>query len=204
MNPSASSPPSALYSRAELTELLGAVGDGVQVDRSVRFIGGGHVRIGNRVRIDCFGLLSAGPDGIEIGDNVHIGAGGYLFGGGGRIALEDFAGLSSRVAIYTATDDYTGAALTNPTVPDEFRTVKTGAVRLGRHVIVGSGSVILPGVALGFGAAVGALTVVRKNVRDCEVVYGNPMQRMPKPRDGARLRALEQACRARQATEGQE
>ena len=93
--------------------------------------------------------------------------------------------------MYTASDDYTEGFLTNPTVPDEFRQVTTGPVVVGRHAIVGAGSVILSGVTLGFGASVGALTLVRKSVGECEIVYGNPLQKLPRLRDGGRLRELE-------------
>ncbi len=180
------------FTRDELLALgLAAVGDDVRIDRSIRIFGAEHIRIGNRVRIDCFALLSAGAGEIIIGDNVHIAAGCYLFGSGGAIKLEDFVGLSARVAIYTASDDYTEGFLTNPTVSDEFRRLTTGPVHLERHAIVGSGSVLLPGVTLGFGSSVGALTVVRASIGECEIVSGNPARKLPRLRDGVRLREIE-------------
>lgn len=179
-------------SRDQLEALgFASLGDDVRIHPSVIFFGAERIRIGSRVRIDCFSVLSAGPEGIVIGNNVHVAAGCYLFGSGGPITLDDFSGLSSRVALYTATDDYLGGALTNPTVPDAFKQVARGPVTLGRHAIVGAGAVVLPNVALGFGAAVGALAVVRKGVAECDIVYGNPTQRLPRKRDGDRLRRLE-------------
>lgn len=166
-------------------------GMNVQIDRTVQFYGAEHISIGNNVRIDSFCLLSAGSSGLSIGSYVHIGAGCYLFGSGGRLELQDFCGLSSRVSIYTATDDYSGGALTNPMLPDRFRNVTSGSVVLERHAIVGAGSVILPEVCLYYGSAVGALTVVRKSVASGEIVYGNPMQRLPQRRDIGRLMSLE-------------
>ena len=180
------------FSRDELLAMgIRSVGAPVWVDRSVRFFGPERISMGSRVRIDCFAILSAGTEGIRIGSHVHIAAGCFLFGSGGEIVLEDFAGLSSRVSVYTASDDYLGGHLTNPTVPDEYRKIQRGRVHLGRHVIVGSGAVLLPGVSLGAGAAVGALTVVRKSVPNCAIVYGNPMQRLPGSRDGQLLSKLE-------------
>jgi acetyltransferase-like isoleucine patch superfamily enzyme len=182
----------SLYTLDELRALGVAVrGADIAVDRSVQFFGAEHVLLGNRVRIDCFGLISAGQDGIEIGSNIHIAAGCYLFGSGGRITLADFANLSSRVAVYTASDDYSGGYLTGPTVPNEFKRLTCSSVSVGRHAIIGAGSVILPGVSLGFGAAVGALTVVRRSVGECEIVSGNPAETLPRRRDGERLRRLE-------------
>jgi galactoside O-acetyltransferase len=51
-------------------------------------------------------------------------------------------------------------------------------VFLGRHVIVGSGSVILPGVTLEDGVAVGALSLVTKDCEAFGVYAGNPARRI--------------------------
>ena len=45
-------------------------------------------------------------------------------------------------------------------------------VTVGRHVIVGNGSVLLPGVTLGEGAAVGALSIVKRDVPPFAIVAG--------------------------------
>lgn len=54
--------------------------------------------------------------------------------------------------------------MTNPMVPVEFTNVTHADVNIGRHVIIGSGSVVLPGVTIGEGAAVGALSLVKKGL----------------------------------------
>ncbi len=71
--------------------------------------------------------------------------------GSARIKVEDYAGLSSCVAVYSSNDDYSGTAMTNPTVPSRFTNVTRRPVTIGRHVIIGSGSVVLPGVTIGEG-----------------------------------------------------
>lgn len=183
---------SHLYSKSDLQQLgFAACGEDVRIDRSVRFFGPEHITIGDHVRIDCFAMISASAHGIRIGSNVHIAAGCYLFGGGGSVVLGDFSGLSSHVVLYTSTDDFVSGHLTNPTIPDSFRLVRSASVELGRHALVGSGSVVLPGVTLGFGASVGALTLVRKSVNDCEIVAGNPAMTLPMRRSREKLAALE-------------
>lgn len=164
------------YSSDELRTLLASVGDNVKVHRSVQMFSPHLIHVGSNVRIDCFSVMSAGQQGIYIGDHVHVAAGVYLFGSGGRIVLESFCNLSSRVAVYTASDDYTEGYLTNPTVPMKFRKVRQGDVILRRHTIVGTGSVLLPAVTLGLAAAVGALTLVHKPVGDFLVVAGIPFR----------------------------
>jgi galactoside O-acetyltransferase len=62
------------------------------------------------------------------------------------------------VAIFSSNDDYSGNYLTNPMVPSAFTNVLHGDVILKKHVIVGSGSVILPNLTIEEGVSIGALT----------------------------------------------
>ncbi|MSU34378.1 MAG: hypothetical protein EXS36_04585 [Pedosphaera sp.] len=57
------------------------------------------IRIGSHVRIDAFSILSAGTEGIWLGNYVHIGAGTQIFGGRGAVLFEDFSGAAGRVSI---------------------------------------------------------------------------------------------------------
>jgi len=160
-------------------EALGfaAVGENVQISDRASFYGINRISIGDDVRIDDFCVLSAGIGGIAIGNHVHIAVFSSLIGAG-NIKLSDFCNISSRVSIYSSNDDYSGATLTNPTVPSEYTGVTHADVFLGKHVIVGSGSVILPGVTLEEGVAVGALSLVTKNCAAFGIYAGNPARRI--------------------------
>jgi galactoside O-acetyltransferase len=68
--------------------------------------------------------------------------------------------------------------MTNPMVPPEFTAVTKADVFLGRHVIVGSGSVILPGVTLEDGVAIGALSLVTHNCAAFGTYSGVPVRRV--------------------------
>jgi acetyltransferase-like isoleucine patch superfamily enzyme len=173
------------YSDTELAALgWKRLGRNVRVSRKASIYNPRSIEIGDDSRIDDFCLLSAGSDGIAIGRNVHLAAYSSLIGAA-AIALDDFAGLSSRVSIYSSSDDYSGRSMTNPTVPVEFTDVRHAPVRLARHTIVGAGSVILPGVTLHEGCAVGALSLVRKDCDAFGIYAGNPARRI-----GTRLRDL--------------
>lgn len=154
-----------------------SVGENVQISDRASFYGVGRIKIGSNVRIDDFCVLSAGEGGIEIGSYVHIAVGATLIGAG-KITLSDFSNISSRVSIYSSNDDYSGASLTNPTVPDKYKNVVHAPVFLGRHAIVGSGAVILPGIQIGKGVAVGALSLVTKDCEDFGIYAGNPAKRI--------------------------
>jgi dTDP-4-amino-4,6-dideoxy-D-glucose acyltransferase len=171
-------------SRAELMAIgLAHVGDAVAIDRSVILINPAGVSIGDNTRVDAFCLISGGT-GVQIGRNVHIAAGAYIYGGGG-VTICDFVGISARSVIYSTNDDYSGEVMTGPTLPADFTRVTVAPVKIGRHVVVGAGSVILPGVTIGDGAATGALSLVKHNVESFTIVAGNPLRVI-----GARSRHL--------------
>ena len=64
--------------------------------------------------------------------------------------------------------------MTNPTIPAQYTGVTHADVFLGRRVIVGSGSVILPNVTLEDGVAIGALSLIRKSCKAFGIYAGVP------------------------------
>lgn len=91
-----------------------------------------------------------------------------------KIILSDFCNISSRVAIYSSNDDYSGEYMTNPMVPSVLTNISSDDVNIGKHVIIGSNSIILPGVHLGEGVAIGALSLVTKSIESYKVAAGTP------------------------------
>ena len=166
------------YSAEELLSLgLASYGEGVRISRKASLHNPGHIMIGNHVRIDDFCVLSAGMGGIQIGDYIHVAVFCSLIGAE-KIQLDDFCNLSSRVSIYSSNDDYSGQYMTNPMVPPEFTGVSHAAVHVGKHVIIGSGSVVLPGVRLEEGAGVGALSLVTHHCETFGIYAGVPARRI--------------------------
>lgn len=164
----------AWLTRQELLELgFPSLGENVLISNKASLYNCANICIGNNVRIDDFCVLSAGEGGIHIGKYIHIAAYCSIIGNG-AVKLDDFSGLSSRVSVYSSSDDYSGKSMTNPMIPSEFTNESRLTVHLGRHVIVGSGSVILPGAVLEEGVAVGALTLVSKRCKAFGIYSGNP------------------------------
>lgn len=168
------------------------VGRGVRLSKLASIYNPGAIELGDHARIDDFCVLSAGEGGIAIGRYVHVAIYCSLMGRG-RIELHDFSGLSSRVAIYSSNEDYSGKSMTNPTIPDELRSVRSSAVVVREHAIVGAGSVILPGVTIGRGAGIGALSLIRKDCEDLGMYFGSPARRVG--RRSAAMFALDAALR---------
>lgn len=154
-----------------------SIGKNVRISDRASFYGTARIALGDNVRIDDFCVLSAGAGGVSIGSYVHVAVYSSLIGAG-KITLCDFCNISSRVSIYSSNDDYSGATMTNPTVPSEYTGVTHADVFLGKHVIVGSGSVILPGVTLEEGVAVGALSLITKNCAAFGIYAGNPARKI--------------------------
>jgi len=152
-----------------------------------------NIFIGDNVRIDDFCVLSAGTGGIRIGNHIHIAVYSSLIGAG-KISLHDFSNISSRVSIYSSNDDYSGTSMTNPTVPSEFTNVTHADVSIGRHVIIGAGSVVLPGVILEEGVAIGALSLVSKSCKAFDICSGVPAKRIKSRKKD--LLAIEQSFKA--------
>jgi dTDP-4-amino-4,6-dideoxy-D-glucose acyltransferase len=98
------------------------------------------------------------------------------------VLLEDFVNISSRVSIYSSNDDYSGSAMTNPMVPSLYTKVQVGNVKIGKHSIIGSGSVILPDVTIESGVAVGALSLVNQGCRSFGIYAGIPARRIKERR----------------------
>ncbi|NTU50382.1 MAG: acyltransferase, partial [Desulfobulbaceae bacterium] len=129
-----------------------SVGENVKIAKNCTIVGLENISIGCNVQIDEQVFIAANKGFLDIGDHVHIGGSSHLQCCGG-ITLDDFCGLSQGVKIYSVSDDYTGKSLANTTIPQKYKKLYISEVKLGRHVLIGSGSVVLPGVKIGVGSA---------------------------------------------------
>jgi acetyltransferase-like isoleucine patch superfamily enzyme len=158
------------------------VGKNVLISDKATIYNASNITIGDNVRIDDFCVLSAGNGGIQIGSFIHIAVYSCLIGKG-LIKLSDFCNISSRVSIYSSNDDYSGSFMTNPMVDSKFTNVNHEDVYIGKHVIIGSGTVILPGSQLKDGAAIGALSLVSGQIPKLEIYAGTPAKFIKKRKE---------------------
>ena len=159
----------------ELRELgFRSIGANVRISRACNIVGLDNIEIGDNVRIDAYCSLIACSGYIRLGSYIHIGSYCHLAGRGG-IEMADFSGLSQRVSIHSTSDDFSGRHMTNPMVPEHLTGVRVASVRIGRHAIIGSGTVILPGVEISEGAAIGALSLVSRSVPEWTICAGRPV-----------------------------
>jgi galactoside O-acetyltransferase len=64
--------------------------------------------------------------------------------------------------------------MTNPIVPTEFKNEYKNSVRIGKHCILGTQSIVMPGVEMAEGSATGAMTLVTKSTEEWKIYVGSP------------------------------
>jgi dTDP-4-amino-4,6-dideoxy-D-glucose acyltransferase len=168
----------------------------VRIDHRVAVFNAHAIRIGSHVRIDAFTVIAGGSKLLTIGSFVHLGASCYVSPGDGGITIGDFCTLAPRVSMHGHSDDYLDGNLTGGIVPADLTGGVGESIVLEEHVIIGSATVVLPGVTIGHGAAVGALSLIRRSVEAGTVVAGNP-QRVVGTRKGDRFDELADEARRR-------
>jgi acetyltransferase-like isoleucine patch superfamily enzyme len=155
---------------------LKSCGKNVIIGKTVRIRYPHLVSIGDNVIIDDFCYISTA---LEIGNNVHISSGCKVIGGKDcKLIMEDFSTFSPNVVIAAGSDDYM-AGIATPLVPAEYKgNVEYGTTKIGRHCIVGSGSVLLPNVTMKTGSAVGALSLVKTDLEEWFLYAGVPAKKI--------------------------
>ncbi|MCX5874398.1 MAG: acyltransferase [Deltaproteobacteria bacterium] len=152
-----------------------SLGKNVRISDKAAIYNTDQIEIGDNSRIDDFCVISGK---VSIGRNVHIAVFCNIAGGSEGVTLEDFSGLAYGCHVFSQSDDYNGKTLTNPTVPAIYKSETKKAVRIGRHCIVGTNSLIFPGVALGEGCSVGAMSMVTKSTEEWSVCFGIPAKKV--------------------------
>ena len=181
---------SSFLTEEEIEKLhLKRCGKDVHISRNAVFYSPEHIEIGDHVRIDDFCFVSGGV-GICIGDYVHIAAYSALYGAHG-IQIGNYVNISSRVNIYSTSDDYSGEYLTGPMVESKYIHDVGETIMIEDMVIVGAGTIILPGTKLEQGVAIGAMSLV-KTEGPAYTIYAGIPAKFIKNRSKNMLKLLEE------------
>lgn len=156
------------YSKEELYEIgFINVGDSTRISKKAVFHGINDSSIGDNVRVDDFSTIKGH---VDIGNNVHISSFCSLSGTGGQIKLEDYCGMSTHCAFFTAIEDFINPTLTSPSINADFSKTISGDIFMCTASKLGSGCILLPNIRIGFGASVSAHTIVSNNVKDGAII----------------------------------
>lgn len=165
----------SFYSQDELQKLgLKSCGNNVLISKKTSIYNPFEISIRDHVRIDDFCILSGN---IELGSYIHIAAYCAVYASHG-VVIEDYTGLSPRVTVFSATDDFSGNYLAGPMVEQQYRNIIGKKVRICKYVLIGASSVVLPGVCINEGASVGAMSLVNKDLESWGIYTGIPVKRM--------------------------
>ena len=166
----------AFLSQSELAAIgFKSLGKNVKISDKAAIYNADQIEIGDNSRIDDFCVISGK---IKIGKNIHITVFCNLAGGSEGIVLEDFSTLAYGCHVFTQSDDYGGLALTNSTIPAQYKNEKKLAVKICRHSIIGAKSVIVTGVTLSEGTSVGAMSLVTKTTEEWSIYFGIPAKKI--------------------------
>lgn len=132
------------------------------------------IALGGEYRIDAFCVLTGR---VEIGGMCHIGAGTRLIGSGGKIQFGHGSGTSLGCTVLTASDNFLAPVGLGPLFPKHLRSVKTGDVIFEPLSGIGAHTIVLPGITLGFGAKVGANSLLTRSIPPGEFWTGSPAKK---------------------------
>jgi len=169
---------STFYDQSELKNFgFKHLGKNVLIKRNVGMFFTENISIGNNVRIDDFTIIVASREEVVFKNNTNIASHCYIAGSEGFI-LEEFSTFAPGVKIFSGSDDYSGEKLTGATVPKEFMGGKHGRVYIGKHCILGAGTIVLPDIAIGEGCSIGALSLVTKDLSSWGIYVGIPVKKI--------------------------
>lgn len=151
------------------------IGHNVKVSDKAAIYNPEEIKIGDNSRIDDFCVISGR---VEIGRNVHITINCNVAGGIPGVYIGDFSTIAYACHIMSQSDDYSGMTMTNSTVPKHYKNEIFKPVHIGKHVIIGACSVILPGCDVSDGCSIGAMSLVNKPTLPWGVYVGSPAIRI--------------------------
>lgn len=154
---------------AELT--FKSIGEDLYVDPTSRIRHPQNVSLGNHVAIDLGVYISTAA---TIGDYIHLAPYVCVIGGAeSNLIMEHFSGASAGSKILCGSDDFTKGMM-NPQVPIKYRAPKISFVHFKPFSCVGVNCVVMPGVTLAEGSAVGSNSVLTKDTEPWTIYVGNP------------------------------
>jgi galactoside O-acetyltransferase len=140
------------------------------------------VSLGDHVAIDQFVTITTNA---EIGDYVHIAPNCTIIGGEeSKVIMKDHSGMAAGARVIAGGADFNSGTLTNPQVPKEFRQEIIQDVIFEEFAILGTNSIVLPGITLSEGCVIGANSLVTKTTEPWTIYVGNPAKPIKKRNQG--------------------
>ena len=94
--------------------------------------------------------------------------------------MKDRSSIAYGVEFFRKSDDYSGSTMTNSLIPKKYKNETFSKVILQENVIIGAGTIVLPGVEIAEGCSIGAMTLVNKSTRPWSIYVGRPGKKIKK------------------------
>ena len=148
--------------------MLGKLGKYSYIRTRVRILGNAkRLRIGDKFKIYENCIIAIGKAEIEIGNNGFIGVGCYINATYGKVKIGNGVAIAPYCKLFTYSHHYS----VDKSIKESYYYKD---VKIGNDVLIGSNSVILPGVTIGDGAIIAAGSVVIRDVDSNSIVGGIP------------------------------
>jgi lipopolysaccharide O-acetyltransferase len=135
--------------------------------------GAENLTTGINLRIDIINsdistpILNIGKN-VEFNDYVHIGV-------ADSVSIGDNTLIASKVFISDHNHgSYSGDTQSKPNSTPIYRALESKKVSIGKNVWIGEFVCILPGVTIGDGSIIGAMSVVTKDIQANSIAVGSP------------------------------
>ena len=127
-------------------------------------------------------LWIVAPFFVDYGNNIYFGNNcevnmNCTFLDDNKIIIGDHALIAPNVQIYTAFHPTNAKDRFGEVKEDgsfEFCKTQTAPVKIGNHVWIGGGAIIMPGVTIGDNVVIGAGSIVTKDIPSNKIAFGNP------------------------------
>lgn len=127
-------------------------------------------------RVDAFTKLEGG-EGITIGRYVHIASFAHINIGGGRTIIGDYCNISSGGKIISGSNKPAGKSL-SAMAPADMQVIERKTTTLEPYSCVFTGATVLPGLTLGEGAILGAMSLATHDIPPWEIWAGIPARKI--------------------------
>ncbi|MEZ8970485.1 acyltransferase [Vibrio cyclitrophicus] len=166
----------AYLTRDQLDSLnFKSLGENVQISSLASLYNTENIEIGDNSRIDDFCVISGK---VSLGSFVHITPMCLIAGGKPGVEIKNYSTLAYGVKVFAQSDDYSGDSMVNSLIPKKFKNENFSAVLIEEHVVIGTNSVVFPGVKVSVGGSFGAMSLINRNTESWSIYIGSPAKKI--------------------------
>lgn len=169
---------------------FGAIGKDVRISPLAHFAHPEFVWMGDHIAIDPFVVVTTR---LDIASYIHIAPHVSIIGSmESALHMEDCTFIAAGSRIVCGSDDYADGSLVGPTIPRQFRHVKTSGIAMARFSGLGTNVVVHPGITIHEGAVVGSCSLVTHDLDPWGIYVGIPAKKIGERNKNKALRYYEE------------